>query len=78
MLAVFRHICRQHGRQRTAGFSSALLTLTCLPARSWVVNLASPIVGVPFHIFLAGMLMGHLPINFISVKVGWAKAFLRI
>ncbi|EFN56742.1 hypothetical protein CHLNCDRAFT_11380, partial [Chlorella variabilis] len=35
---------------------------------SWVVNLVSPIVGVPFPIFLTALLVGHLPINFISVK----------
>jgi hypothetical protein len=34
-----------------------------------VVNLASPIVGVPFPTFLTALLVGHLPINFISVKV---------
>lgn len=34
-----------------------------------MVNLASPIVGVPFPIFLTALLAGHLPINFISVKV---------
>lgn len=38
-------------------------------ARSWVVNLASPIVGVPFPIFVLALVVGHLPINFISVKV---------
>lgn len=36
---------------------------------SWLVNLASPIVGVPFRVFVVALLCGHLPINFISVKV---------
>lgn len=42
------------------------------PPCSWVINLASPIVGVPFRIFILALVGGHLPINFISVKVGAA------
>ncbi len=34
-----------------------------------MVNLASPIVGVPYPIFVTALVVGHLPINFISVKV---------
>lgn len=34
-----------------------------------MVNLASPIVGVPFPVFIIALAAGHLPINFISVKV---------
>ena len=32
-------------------------------------QLISPIVGVPFNVFIAALVAGHLPINFISVKV---------
>ena len=40
------------------------------PPCSWVINLGSPIVGVPFPVFLIALVVGHIPINFISVKVG--------
>ena len=33
-----------------------------------MINLASPIVGVPFRVFIIALAAGHLPINFISVK----------
>lgn len=44
---------------------------------SWVVNLASPIVGVPFQIFIVALFCGHLPINFISVKAGHNLATMQ-
>ncbi|KAL4443962.1 hypothetical protein ABPG75_011699 [Micractinium tetrahymenae] len=44
---------------------------------SWLVNLASPIVGVPFRVFVVALLCGHLPINFISVKAGHNLATMQ-
>lgn len=44
---------------------------------SWVINLASPIVGVPFRIFILALVGGHLPINFISVKAGHNLATMQ-
>lgn len=38
----------------------------------WFVNLASPIVGVPFHVFLIATAIGHQPMNFITVQTGAA------
>ncbi|KAI7844749.1 hypothetical protein COHA_001632 [Chlorella ohadii] len=44
---------------------------------SWVINLASPIVGVPFRVFILALVGGHLPINFISVKAGHNLATMQ-
>lgn len=38
--------------------------------QSWFINLASPIVGVPFPLFLLGTALGHQPSNLITVQVG--------
>ena len=38
----------------------------------WFVNLACPIVGVPFHIFLIATAVGHQPMNFITIQAGAA------
>jgi uncharacterized membrane protein YdjX (TVP38/TMEM64 family) len=43
----------------------------------WFVNLASPIVGVPFHIFLAATAIGHQPMNFITVQAGAALSSIN-
>lgn len=43
----------------------------------WFVNLASPIVGVPFHIFLFATALGHQPMNFITVQTGAALSSLN-
>ena len=43
----------------------------------WFVNLASPIVGVPFHIFLIATAVGHQPMNFITVQAGAALATIH-
>lgn len=39
-------------------------------APSWFVNLASPVVGVPFTVFVTATVVGHVPINFITVQAG--------
>jgi uncharacterized membrane protein YdjX (TVP38/TMEM64 family) len=38
----------------------------------WFVNVASPIVGVPFATFLAATAIGHQPMNLITVQAGAA------
>lgn len=43
----------------------------------WFVNLASPIVGVPFHIFLTATAVGHQPMNFITVQAGAALSSIQ-
>lgn len=39
-----------------------------LPA--WFVNLASPVVGIPYPIFIIATAVGHVPINFLTVHAG--------
>ncbi|WOG90084.1 hypothetical protein DCAR_0209325 [Daucus carota subsp. sativus] len=41
------------------------------------INLASPIVGIPFHIFFLGTLFGLLPAAFVTVRAGMALGDLR-
>jgi uncharacterized membrane protein YdjX (TVP38/TMEM64 family) len=43
----------------------------------WFVNLASPIVGVPFPVFLLATVVGHQPMNFITVQTGAALASIE-
>jgi len=43
----------------------------------WFVNVAAPIVGVPFHIFLFCTAVGHQPMNFITVQAGASLATMR-
>ena len=43
----------------------------------WFVNVASPIVGVPFHIFLIATAIGHQPMNFITVQAGAALSSIE-
>lgn len=38
----------------------------------WFVNVASPIVGVPFGVFLFATAVGHQPMNLITVQLGSA------
>ena len=43
----------------------------------WFVNVASPVVGVPFHIFLIATAIGHQPMNFITVQTGAALSTIN-
>lgn len=43
----------------------------------WFVSLASPIVGIPFHIFVFATVLGHQPMNFIAIHAGAALSSLR-
>jgi uncharacterized membrane protein YdjX (TVP38/TMEM64 family) len=37
---------------------------------NWFVNLASPLVGIPYHYFLVGSFIGLMPMNFILIQTG--------
>lgn len=41
------------------------------------INMASPIVDIPFHIFFAATLIGLIPASYITVKAGRALGDLR-
>ncbi|XP_062214850.1 uncharacterized membrane protein At4g09580-like [Phragmites australis] len=41
------------------------------------INMASPIVDIPFHIFFAATLVGLIPASFITVKAGRALGDLK-
>ncbi|GAB2217552.1 hypothetical protein Droror1_Dr00000749 [Drosera rotundifolia] len=41
------------------------------------INLASPIVDIPFHVFFLATLVGLLPASFITVKAGLALGDLK-
>jgi uncharacterized membrane protein YdjX (TVP38/TMEM64 family) len=37
---------------------------------NWFVNLASPLVGIPYVVFLTGSAIGLIPMNFILIQTG--------
>jgi len=39
---------------------------------NWLVNLASPLIGVPLHVFIAATLVGLLPANYFHCSTGAA------
>lgn len=41
------------------------------------INMASPIVDIPFHIFFAATLVGLIPASYITVKAGRALGDLK-
>lgn len=41
------------------------------------INLASPIVDVPFHIFFLATLVGLIPASYITVRAGLALGDLK-
>jgi len=43
----------------------------------WFVSLASPIVGIPFHVFVLATVIGHQPMNLIAIHAGAALSSLR-
>jgi uncharacterized membrane protein YdjX (TVP38/TMEM64 family) len=68
--------------QQTSGSTKRLLVvltgLRLLPlCPQWLVNLASPIIGVPLRVFFASALLGLLPYNFICVQTGSVLRELR-
>lgn len=36
----------------------------------WFVSIASPIVGIPYYIFVAATVLGHVPMNLIAIHGG--------
>ncbi|KAG8097897.1 hypothetical protein GUJ93_ZPchr0013g37208 [Zizania palustris] len=41
------------------------------------INMASPIVDIPFHIFFAATLIGLIPASYITVNVMWGRTYSR-
>lgn len=37
---------------------------------NWFVNLASPLVGIPYRYFLVASFIGMMPMNFILIQTG--------
>jgi uncharacterized membrane protein YdjX (TVP38/TMEM64 family) len=37
---------------------------------NWFVNLASPLVGIPYKYFLSASFIGLMPMNFILIQTG--------
>jgi uncharacterized membrane protein YdjX (TVP38/TMEM64 family) len=37
---------------------------------NWFVNLASPLVGIPYRYFLVASIFGLMPMNFILIQTG--------
>ena len=37
---------------------------------NWFVNLASPLVGIPYRFFLVASFIGMMPMNFILIQTG--------
>uniref|UniRef100_A0A1B6F4W1 VTT domain-containing protein n=1 Tax=Cuerna arida TaxID=1464854 RepID=A0A1B6F4W1_9HEMI len=55
-----------------------LLFLRLFPmSPNWLINLLSPIVGVPLHLFFLTVLIGLMPYNFLCVQAGGMLASLR-
>lgn len=54
-----------------------LLFLRLFPMTpNWLINLLSPIVGVPVHLFFFSVLVGLMPYNYLSVQAGGMLASL--
>jgi uncharacterized membrane protein YdjX (TVP38/TMEM64 family) len=57
-------------RRHQAHLLNYMLFLRATPILpGWFISLASPMVGVPFHTFFIASLVGHQPLNFITVQV---------
>jgi uncharacterized membrane protein YdjX (TVP38/TMEM64 family) len=62
---------QQELRQHSAHLYYYLLFVRVTPIfPHWLVNMASPIVGVPFLTFLSATALGYLPMNLIVVQAG--------
>jgi len=51
-----------------------LLFLRFVPAGSWFINLAAPILGIPFFTFVFSCMLGSMPYNFVTVNAGLVLA----
>ncbi|XP_067120859.1 transmembrane protein 41A-A-like [Centruroides vittatus] len=48
-----------------------LLFLRCFPMTpNWFLNMASPVVNIPIHLFIMSVFIGLMPYNFICVQTG--------
>ncbi|XP_075533190.1 transmembrane protein 41A-like [Dermacentor variabilis] len=55
-----------------------LLFLRLFPMTpNWFLNIASPVVGVPLHLFFISVLIGLMPYNFICVQTGCILSELK-
>jgi uncharacterized membrane protein YdjX (TVP38/TMEM64 family) len=58
-------------KQEAGGLFFYLLFLRLIPASpNWFLNLASPLVGVPLHLFSLSVFVGLMPYNLICVHAG--------
>ncbi|CAI8055240.1 Transmembrane protein 41A-A, partial [Geodia barretti] len=72
-------LCRDqlHSSKR-AELLLVLLSLRLFPmSPNWLLNLSSPLFGVPLHLFFISVLFGLLPYNFLCVQSGLMLAELR-
>uniref|UniRef100_G3MRJ6 VTT domain-containing protein n=2 Tax=Amblyomma TaxID=6942 RepID=G3MRJ6_AMBMU len=55
-----------------------LLFLRLFPMTpNWFLNIASPVVGVPLHLFFTSVFIGLMPYNFICVQTGCILSELK-
>ncbi|XP_065847322.1 uncharacterized membrane protein At4g09580-like [Euphorbia lathyris] len=62
-------------RERLLNYMLFLRVTPTLP--NLFINLASPIVDIPFHIFFLATLLGLIPASYITVRAGLALGDLR-
>jgi len=55
-------------KQNLFGFLTFLRVSPLLP--NWLINLASPVIGIPFRLFSVATAIGITPQTFIAVRVG--------
>jgi uncharacterized membrane protein YdjX (TVP38/TMEM64 family) len=73
-VAAFQQELRRH----SAHLFNYMLFVRVTPVLPhWFVNVASPIVGVPFPVFVAATAVGHQPMNFFTVQAGAALQSVR-
>ncbi|KAL0282815.1 UNVERIFIED_CONTAM: putative membrane protein [Sesamum angustifolium] len=75
-LVVFNATADSKAEREVAQLHAALLRVTpTLP--NLFINLASPIVDIPFHIFFLATVIGLIPASYITVRAGLALGDLR-
>lgn len=72
-IAAFQEELKKH----KAHLLNFMIFVLVTPFLHWFVNLASPIVGIPFYIFLIATVLGHQPMNFITVQAGAALSTIE-
>lgn len=57
--------------QKSDGLFFFLLFLRLFPMTpNWLINIASPLVGVPIHLFFLSVFVGLMPYNFLCCQAG--------